>query len=341
MYTYFKNYQKAIYFHEEALKIAIENDDQTGISYNLDNISRVKFYQNKIDEAILMQLDALKIREANQDLYGISRSYLSLGEFYAAKNNLNKAYDYYLKGLSIAKKIGRKEVISSFHNSLYETYKKQGNFEKATYHLELHTVYEDSLFNVEIESKTIELKAKHAFEQKANQLKEEKEKERLIFITKSENQRYIIILISLFIVFLIVLIISIQLSKLKVQLSYKKLEEANKEIQQKTEELHSSFETLTHQKNEINELNFSLQEKVTQRTKNLEEAYQQLRDFSYANSHHLRKPVANLLGLCEAISKNKIDDPENKEIINMMRESSIELDTIIHELNKLDIKNKT
>jgi hypothetical protein len=53
----------------------------------------------------------------------------------------------------------------------------------------------------------------------------------------------------------------------------------------------------------------------------------------------LRKPVANLLGLCDAISKNNPDDSENKEIIKMILDSAIELDTIIHELNKLDIQD--
>ncbi len=338
-YSYFKNYPKALFYHDEALKIAEKNDDHVGIAHNLDNISRVKFNQNKIQEAISLQLRSLEIREQNKDLYGIARSYISMGDFYQALGNKTKAFDYYQKGLTICEKIGRKDLSSAFHDEMYKAHKENGNLAKAIYHLEQHNIIEDSLFNDEVENKTLELKTKHEFEQKAIQLKEEKEKERLTFITKSENQRYIIIVISLFIVFLLAFIIAIQLSKMNVQMSYKKLELANIEIKQKTEALHQSLIELSEQKNEINELNFSLQEKVKERTKNLESAYKQLRDFSYANSHHLRKPVANLLGLCDAISKNNTDDPENKEIIKMMLDSAIELDTIIHELNKLDIQD--
>jgi tetratricopeptide (TPR) repeat protein len=338
-YTYFKNYSKALFYHEEALKIAEKNDDHVGIAHNLDNISVVKFNQNKIQEAISLQYQSLAIREENKDLYGIARSYISLGDFYQALGNKDKAFNYYVKGLAISEKIGRRDLSSAFHQEMYKAHKEFGNLAKAIYHLEQHNNIEDSLFNDEVENKTLELKTKHEFEQKALQLKEEKEKERLTFITKSENQRYIIIIISLFIVFLLAFIISLQLSKMKVQLSYKMLEDANAEIKQKTEALHQSLIELSNQKNEINELNFSLQEKVKERTKNLESAYKQLRDFSYANSHHLRKPVANLLGLCDAISKNNTDDPENKEIIKMMLDSAIELDTIIHELNKLDIQD--
>jgi tetratricopeptide (TPR) repeat protein len=341
IYSYFKNFSKAIYYHEEALKIAEEKDDHTGIAHNLDNISVIKFNQNKTQEAIQLQIRALKIREENEDLYGIARSYISLGDFYKELKNKSTALDYYTKGLLIAEKIGRKDLIPQFHGELYVAYKEYGNLAKSIYHLELQKAYEDSLFNFDIENRTLELKAKHEFEQKAIQLKEEKEKERLTFITKSENQRYIIIIISLFIVFLLAFIISLQLSKMKVQMSYKKLEDANSEIKQKTDALHESLIELSEQKNEINVLNFSLQQKVKERTKNLEIAYQQLRDFSYANSHHLRKPVANLLGLCDAISKNKTDDPENIEIIKMMLESAVELDNIIHDLNKLDIQNNT
>ncbi|MFY8019847.1 MAG: tetratricopeptide repeat protein [Bacteroidia bacterium] len=335
-YTFFKNYSKAIYYHEEGLKLAQELDDYTGIAFNLDNISTIKFNQKKFKEAIDLQLKALKIREENKDPYGIARSYISLGDFYKNLKNEQIAFDYYSKGLMIANKIGRKELISAFHQEIYNYYKKKGDLNQAIYHLEMHNIYEDSLINMEVESKVIEMKTRYEFEQKAIQLKEEKEKERLNYITKSENQRYIIIIISLFIVFLLAFSISLHVSKIKVQSSYKKLEEANLEIQQKTDALRQSLIEVSHQKNEINDLNFTLQEKVKERTENLEKAYQRLRDFSFANSHQLRKPVANILGLCDLIKNNQANDPENIKIIAMLNESAIELDQIIHQLNTAD-----
>lgn len=340
IYTVLKNYNKALLYHEESYKIAKEMGDQNGIAHNLDNISIIKFNQNKTDEALNLQLQSLKIRENMKDLYGIARCYIALGDYYKELNNKENAFAYYSKGLKIAEEIGRKELISDFHKELYLLNKENGNFNQAIYHLELHNAYDDSLFNLEVESKTIELNTRHEFEQKAIQLREEKEIEKLNYITKSENQRYIIILISLFIVFLLAFSISLYVSKIKVQNGYKKLEEANNEIHLKTEALHQSLMEVSLQKNEINELNFTLQEKVKERTENLEKAYRRLRDFSFANSHQLRKPVANILGLCELINRNQPNGPDNMKIIEMLKESAIELDQIIHQLNQLDQENK-
>ena len=340
IYTVLKNYNKALLYHEESYKIALEMGDQNGIAHNLDNISIIKFNQNKTGEALNLQLQSLKIRENMKDLYGIGRCYIALGDYYKELKDKENAFSFYSKGLKIAEEIGRKELISDFHKELFLLNKENGNFNQAIYHLELHNAYDDSLFNLEVESKTIELNTRHEFEQKAIQLREEKEIEKLNYITKSENQRYIIILISLFIVFLLAFSISLHVSKIKVENGYKKLEEANNEIHLKTEALHKSLMEVSLQKNEINELNFTLQEKVKERTENLEKAYKRLRDFSFANSHQLRKPVANILGLCELINRNQPNDPDNIKIIEMLKESAIELDQIIHHLNTLDQENK-
>ena len=47
IYTVLKNYNKALLYHEESYKIALEMGDQNGIAHNLDNISIIKFNQNK------------------------------------------------------------------------------------------------------------------------------------------------------------------------------------------------------------------------------------------------------------------------------------------------------
>ena len=59
---------------------------------------------------------------------------------------------------------------------------------------------------------------------------------------------------------------------------------------------------------------------------------QQLRDFSYINSHHIRSHLANILGIM-----GLANDPENlpMEVMKMLKESADKLDVEIRNVNKL------
>ena len=60
----------------------------------------------------------------------------------------------------------------------------------------------------------------------------------------------------------------------------------------------------------------------------------QLEQFGFVVSHNLRGPIARLLGLASIVNKNTLDG-ENKMFIDKMVEVSMDLDLIIHDLNKV------
>jgi signal transduction histidine kinase len=65
----------------------------------------------------------------------------------------------------------------------------------------------------------------------------------------------------------------------------------------------------------------------------------ELTQFSFTVSHNLRGPVASLLGLISLIEFNKLDE-DNKKILDYLKTSILNLDTIIHDLNKIiDIRH--
>jgi signal transduction histidine kinase len=78
-------------------------------------------------------------------------------------------------------------------------------------------------------------------------------------------------------------------------------------------------------------------EKITadliQRNKDLEQ-------FTYIVSHNLRAPVANIIGLCDMLADEAIDDEMKKEIVTGLNASSEKLDGVITDLNHvLQLKN--
>jgi signal transduction histidine kinase len=91
---------------------------------------------------------------------------------------------------------------------------------------------------------------------------------------------------------------------------------------------------LNLQKEEIETLNDDLESKVKERTKHLENANQKLVDYSFSNSHIVRRPLASILGLISIFNYENISDPLNIQILEMLQMSAKELDEVVLQINK-------
>lgn len=58
-----------------------------------------------------------------------------------------------------------------------------------------------------------------------------------------------------------------------------------------------------------------------------------LEDLAFINSHLIRKPLANILGIIYTLDYSKCDKDEFKEAINMLKLSADELDDVIRKIN--------
>lgn len=79
------------------------------------------------------------------------------------------------------------------------------------------------------------------------------------------------------------------------------------------------------------ELNLHLEQIVNERTEKVQQQHEILLKYSYTNAHHLRGPVARLLGLAE-ISKLK-NKPAPEFIIEKMVDQANEIDTVVKQIN--------
>ncbi|MDZ4785532.1 MAG: PAS domain S-box protein [bacterium] len=59
----------------------------------------------------------------------------------------------------------------------------------------------------------------------------------------------------------------------------------------------------------------------------------EMMQFNYIISHNLRAPIANIIGLCNIISNENVNDDERQNIIQHIRSSSIKVDDIIKDLS--------
>jgi hypothetical protein len=93
------------------------------------------------------------------------------------------------------------------------------------------------------------------------------------------------------------------------------------------------YETkIREHKKEIERANFNLEERIKDRTSELEFQNNQLAEYAFINSHLLRGPLCRLLGLINLIDHTEIQDKE-KDLINHLKLSGEELDEVVKKIN--------
>jgi signal transduction histidine kinase len=116
------------------------------------------------------------------------------------------------------------------------------------------------------------------------------------------------------------------------------LKETNEELKLKADEISDQNNELLKAHNTLNAMNAHLEEIVNERTDKIKLQNEILYKYSYTNAHHLRGPVARLLGLVNVYNLNPKPDPNF--IIEKMADQAHEIDTVIKQINiDLDANN--
>lgn len=90
---------------------------------------------------------------------------------------------------------------------------------------------------------------------------------------------------------------------------------------------------ITSQQNEIVKLNKELEQRVKQRTQQLQDANKELESFSYTVSHDLRAPLRHIHGYLELLKRFTADIPEKgKRYMNQIFDSAGQMEKLIENL---------
>jgi len=112
---------------------------------------------------------------------------------------------------------------------------------------------------------------------------------------------------------------------------HQRLQLKNEELLQKANEITSQNEELLYTKDNLSSLNTNLEKIVNERTAKIQIQNEILIKYSYTNAHHLRGPVARLLGLA---SIYKLESEPNPDFyINKMVDQAEEIDSVIKQIN--------
>lgn len=124
--------------------------------------------------------------------------------------------------------------------------------------------------------------------------------------------------------------------KLRYDEINKDLKSANIELRQKASEIETRNDELLQTQNNLNELNTDLEKKVNERTTQIRAQNEMLIKYSFTNAHHLRGPVARLLGLASIYNI----DPgmDSRFLITKMIDEANEIDAVVKKIT-VDLEN--
>lgn len=116
------------------------------------------------------------------------------------------------------------------------------------------------------------------------------------------------------------------------------LRDTNIALNDKAKEIEAQNEKLIQIQDNLNELNSNLEKIVNERTEKIQVQNELLIKYSYTNAHHLRGPVARLLGLATIYKLERETNPDF--FIEKMVEQANEIDSVVKKINTdLDIDN--
>jgi signal transduction histidine kinase len=105
------------------------------------------------------------------------------------------------------------------------------------------------------------------------------------------------------------------------------------EIEKQNELLKSQHEEIKSINEELKASNEHLEERIQQRTNDLEIRNEQLKEYAFINSHILRAPVARIIGLISLFKISKYAELQKEEIVHLARAGQ-ELDNVVGKINK-------
>jgi signal transduction histidine kinase len=114
---------------------------------------------------------------------------------------------------------------------------------------------------------------------------------------------------------------------------HKRLVNQNLTLKLMTAEIEEQNKMLKEKNEEITSINNRLEERVAERTLELEDHNRKLAEYAFINSHLLRGPLCSILGLINLLNNTSLSEKE-KEILMHLKESSHNLDDVVSKISK-------
>jgi signal transduction histidine kinase len=354
-YTYFeeKDYPKAKSYYERALAVAQKVDNLNWHGDANIGLGEVYLTTGELHDAMVLLRRALTLKIQIGEKNGVSEVYYFLSKIKAKENQLDSAFVYLKLSQALTYQTGSREQRQDNLALFKDLYMQKKKYDSALFFQSKYLELRDSLFNETMARNLGDIQMKIKEEESQQQLAKKD-----VQIQQKTTLTYL--LIAGILATVIFLFVTYRFYKVQKRLSID-LEKKNLEITNQKEEIHLQKEALTlgnqelekaqekiNQQNlKLSAMNEHLLSTVDIRTKELEQANQEIRmvsleldNFIYKSSHDIKGPLARLLGICH-VALLDVKDETSRRYFQMLNQTSQQLNDIFNKLKIVsDINTK-
>jgi hypothetical protein len=234
--------------------------------------------------------------------------------------------------LDIALKSRLKAIVRDSYELLSKIEKSEGRIDRSLEYFNLYTLYRDSIQNLTESARIASIQLEYETHRKQVEINSLK--------AQSELKTTLLVVASVALLIIMVLLLN------TIQ-NYHKLKARNDEILALNEEIRAQQEEVVFQRdslvdknikieslhNELSKINEVLETRVATHYAALKDQNKHFEDYAFVVSHHLRAPLARVLGIINLLEKN-LTEAEKSQLTQHLKTASEDLDAVVRSINK-------
>ena len=329
-------------------KRAIENFRRaTQLSIKYDQLYRIGFAYNGM-ATVYIELSAydsakyylhLSLEESIKKEYKQleSSNYYLFAKIAFQENQYNLAINYLRKSQTVLSKLKDKVRIKNNYRLFSEIFEAKKLLDSAFYYQKKYAVLKDSIFSEGLANNLANVQIATIEEQSQRKIAVQEEKTSNIKLFSL----FLLSILALSIALIVVIFRNYDnTSKINKQLneSKNKIEAQKENLEKKNEQLAEAHIIIQNKNEELENSNVDLDNKVRERTLELDKSYHELEkavkdldQFIYKTSHDLRGPIATMRGIIN-LGVMEVKDKKSQYYFNTLHNVSTELNNVLSRL---------
>lgn len=362
---------KSLADFKEALNMILQVNDHHLISLAYNNVGYSYFILGKYDSSKLYLMEGMRVAKlhAPQNLYVLlgslaelsekkgeykkaldylqesiklnkdadidisSDNYLQLARLSLRLNDIENAFLFGEESFRLAEKANLFFRIKPAAELLSNLYEREGQFQKASLYLKRNLIASDSIYALAKRKELNEIK--HKFENESREaqiiiLQQENALRKINLARQEEkiSQQRAVLAIAIFLVALLAALLFSLRSQSLARKNYIQIIEGNQnEIEKKASELSGLNKQLMA-------LNETLELKANEKAQQLIANEEKIRRYAFLNSHHLRGPVATILGIAHLIESGYVEESEQNDLLGKAITEIKKIDGVVKEITQ-------
>jgi tetratricopeptide (TPR) repeat protein len=329
-YLTMKKYDSAILVYQKALELG--KPKKFGIATNTRNIGNVYEALGDFDQALVYYDKAKTISDSLSDRRGMTLVRKSIASVLFLRKQYEPAERLAQECLDIALKSRLKAVVRDSYQLLSKIAKSEGLTDKSLEYFDLFTLYRDSIQNLTESAKIASIQLEYETHRKQVEINS----------LKAQSQLKTALLVVAGVALLIIVILLLNTIR-----HYRKIKTRNDEILALNEEIRAQQEEVVLQRDslvdknikieslhrELSKVNEALETRVATHYAALKDQNKHFEHYAFVVSHHLRAPLARVLGIINLLEKD-LTEAEQRQLMQHLKVASEDLDTVVRSINQ-------